>query len=352
MVRSECWLFTKLHRLHTGGRRSKTRLRPRCLTWCVPNPADVHPLLEGWIQNEIAVDLFRRAGLDFNAEKKRAQSEDFTPVPLAESTLSVDFLVEQKRVVSKNVVGLLRGATHPAETVIYTAHWDHLGVGGPDASGDRIYNGARDNALGVAALLELARAFATEPRPERSMVFLALTAEEKGLLGSLDYTHHPLYRTDLNGCCHQHGWRKCRRSVAGCSHRRGRQDYSRGRLSSGSTAARPALLTGSTTRNRFVFCSDHFSFAKIGVPAISFRPGDDLLDGGIPAGKAAKDEYIAKRYHQASDEWLPSWDLRGEVMSLSLLHGLGRTLANSRNWPAWQEGSEFKAILRKDRIRS
>ena len=160
------------------------------MTWCVPNPADVHPLLEGWIQNEIAVDLFRRAGLDFNAEKKRAQSEDFTPVPLAESTLSVDFLVEQKRVVSKNVVGLLRGATHPAETVIYTAHWDHLGVGGPDASGDRIYNGARDNALGVAALLELARAFATEPRPERSMVFLALTAEEKGLLGSLD-VHAP-----------------------------------------------------------------------------------------------------------------------------------------------------------------
>ena len=149
-----------------------------------PNPADVHPLLEGWIQYEVAVDLFRRAGLDFNAAKKKAQSQQFTPVAVGDATLSVEFPVKQMQVVSKNVVGLLAGATHPTETVIYTAHWDHLGVGEPDATGDRIYNGARDNAQGVAALLELARVFAAEPRPGRSIVFLAVTAEEKGLLGS------------------------------------------------------------------------------------------------------------------------------------------------------------------------
>ena len=130
-----------------------------------PNPADVHPLLEGWIQYEVAVDLFWSSWTRFQRREKRGQSQQFTPVAVGDATLFVEFPVKQMHVKSKNVVGLLAGATHPTETVIYMAHWDYLGVGEPDATGDRIYNGARDNAQGVAALLKLARVFAAEPRP-------------------------------------------------------------------------------------------------------------------------------------------------------------------------------------------
>src|SRR5262245_4250027 len=122
-----------------------------------PDPAAVHPPVEGWIQRDVTVDLFKSAGLDFEAEKRKAQRDDFKPVTLANLSFSLDYAVKQSRVVSKNVVGRLEGRTRPNETVIYTAHWDHLGIGAPDARGDRIYNGARDNALGIASLLEIAR---------------------------------------------------------------------------------------------------------------------------------------------------------------------------------------------------
>src|SRR5262245_47702289 len=121
------------------------------------NPAETGLMMEGWVQREVAGDLFRRAGLDFETEKKKAQSASFKPVPLGNATFSADYSVRQAKVVSKNVVGRVEGTTHPSETIMYTAHWDHLGIGLPDANGDRIYNGARDNALGVAAVLELAR---------------------------------------------------------------------------------------------------------------------------------------------------------------------------------------------------
>ena len=307
------------------------------------NPADVHPLLEGWMQREVAVDLFRRAGTDFETEKLKAQTAQFTPVVLAGTTLSVEYRVKQTRVVSKNVVGLLAGTTDPDETVIYSAHWDHLGVGEPDATGDRIYNGARDNALGVAGLLEIARVYAAAPRTRRSVVLLSVTAEEKGLLGSEYYAAHPLYPPALTAAVYNMDGG----SVVGPT-----WDIAiagEGKISLEEDLASAARLDG----RRFspdprpeagsFFRSDHFSFAKAGVPAISFRVGLDLVEGGIAAGKAAADEHIAKRYHQPSDEWLPSWNLRGAVMDFGLLYSVGRDLANSGKWPEWREGSEFKA---------
>ncbi len=157
------------------------------------NGAAVHPKLEGWIQRDFAADLFKRSGLDFEAQKKLAQTRDFKPVELKGAAFSADYAVDQQVITSQNVVGRVEGTQRPDETVIYSAHWDHLGVGEPDKKGDKIYNGAVDNATGVAALIEMGRAFANGPKPQRSVVFLAVTAEEKGLLGSEYYASKPLY---------------------------------------------------------------------------------------------------------------------------------------------------------------
>ncbi|MET0807894.1 MAG: M28 family metallopeptidase, partial [Pseudoxanthomonas sp.] len=154
--------------------------------------ATYHTLLRGWMQRDLAVSLFKRVGLDFETAKRQAQAADFTPMPLGDARLSVDFKVKRDRVVSRNVVARLTGASKPGETVIYSAHWDAFGIGEPDAGGDRIRHGAIDNATGVATVLELARVFAAGPRPARTLLFLALTAEEKGLLGANYFAAHPL----------------------------------------------------------------------------------------------------------------------------------------------------------------
>ncbi|MDQ3244257.1 MAG: M28 family metallopeptidase, partial [Gemmatimonadota bacterium] len=157
------------------------------------NPAEVHPPLEGWVQRDDAVRLFTAAGQDFEALKKRAQTRDFRPVTLGNATFSASYQVRKQTIRSKNVIGRLPGTTRPDETILYGAHWDHLGVGAPDARGDSIYNGAIDNATGSAAVLELARLFAAGPRPQRSLVFIFFTAEERGLLGSEYYASSPVY---------------------------------------------------------------------------------------------------------------------------------------------------------------
>ncbi len=144
------------------------------------NPAEVHPLVEAWIQRDVAVELFRNAGHDFEALKRQAQTREFRPVALNNATFSANYAVRRAGIRSRNVLGRLAGSTRPNETVLYGGHWDHLGVGAPDARGDSIYNGAVDNATGIAAVIEIARAFANGPRPERSLVFAAWTVEEKG----------------------------------------------------------------------------------------------------------------------------------------------------------------------------
>jgi Zn-dependent M28 family amino/carboxypeptidase len=312
-----------------------------------PRPLEAHPALEGWIQRDATVELLKRAGLDFEALKKRAQQRDFQPVLLKGTTFSTDFAVDHTVITSYNVVGMLPGANRPDETVIYSAHWDHLGVGEPDARGDRIYNGAVDNGTGVAALLELGRLFGAAPRTDRSVVFLSVTAEEKGLLGSLYYADHPLYplaktvadinmdAMDVYGRAHNMG-------TAGSGQTDLQDDLARYLKAEGRYYSADAYPEA----GRF-YRSDHFSFAKVGVPAISVKSGNDLVKGGVPAGDAAERAYTRDKYHQQADEWSPDWDLSGQVQDVNLLYRLGRDLADSDLWPGWNPGSEFKAIRDK-----
>lgn len=307
------------------------------------NPAEAHPLLEGWIQRDLAVDLFKRAGQDFEALKKKAQRPDFTPVELKGETLSAKYAVKTEVITSHNVAARLEGSKHPDETVVYSAHWDHIGVGKPDANGDTIFNGALDNASGTASLVELARGFAKGPRPERSVLFLAVTAEEKGLLGSEYYATHPLY--------------PLAKTVA-VINMDGMAPFGPSRDFGIYGSAKLELLDqlkdvakGWDIRYTpdpkpeagLFFRSDHFPFAKRGVPAVSYSAGQDWVDGGIEAGKKASDDYTAKRYHQQGDEWQPDWKFAGAARDLEVLYTLGNQLANSRAWPNWSDDSQFRA---------
>jgi Zn-dependent M28 family amino/carboxypeptidase len=306
------------------------------------DPAKAHVPIEGWIQRDLAVDLFKAAGMDFDAMKKAAQRKDFRPVAL-NATLDASYRVKTEKVVSHNIIGRLPGARHPGETVIYSAHWDHFGVGQPDAKGDRIYHGAKDNASGVAYLLELGRAFAHAPRTDRSIIFLAVTAEERGLLGSEYYAANPVYplgttagmiNMDIeigNGAAKDF-------SIWG-SARLGLLDgmIAEGKKLGRSYSPDPRIEAG------FFYRSDHFPMAKRGVPAVSFDPGQDLVNGGRARGKALADDYFRNRYHQPADMWSAGWDLGSVKPDLTLLYNTGRALADSRAWPEWSVDSEFRA---------
>jgi len=306
------------------------------------DPAAEHPLLEGWIQRDLAAQLFAASGTSFDAMKAAARRRDFRPVPL-KAILDVRGDARTEVITSHNVVGILRGTTRPDETILYTAHWDHLGIGLPDATGDRIYNGAIDNGTGLAQLIEQARAFAAGKRTQRSVVFMAVTAEEKGLLGSEYYAANPLYplgktagmiNTDVMGVL----------GPARDFSARGNQKF--GLLDmlveEGAKRGRrftpdPRAAAGSFYR------SDHFTMAKAGVPALTFTPGEDLLKGGVPRARAWNDNYTAKMYHQPADEYSSDWDFSGMAQDAALLHAVGLRLANSKDWPNWSEDSEFRS---------
>jgi Zn-dependent M28 family amino/carboxypeptidase len=308
------------------------------------NPAAAHTKIEAWIQRDVTVDLFKRAGLDFEALKKQAQTREFKPVLLNGATFAADLKVESSAIVSHNIVGRVEGSKRPDETVIYTAHWDHLGVGAADARGDKIYNGAVDNATGTAALIELGRAFAHGPKPERSIVFLNVTAEEKGLLGSQYYASHPLYplaktvaninvdSLDPNG--------PARNFSQSGSAKSGLLELLIADAKAGGLefAADPHPESGG------FFRSDHFSFASRGVPALSFESGNDLVDGGKEAGEAKHTEYGKTRYHQPADEWQADWTFAGMAHDLPILFKVGSDLANSKQWPNWSADSEFRGV--------
>ncbi len=306
------------------------------------DPAAAHTPFETWIQRDVAVELFRKAGLDFEQAKQAAKRRDFQPLDL-KSTVSATANAKVETITSHNVVGLLPGKTHPDETVIYSAHWDHLGIGKPDANGDNIYNGALDNASGISHLIEQARAFAKGPRPDRSVVFLAVTAEEKGLLGSEYYAANPLYplsktvgvlNTDSMGL---NGPEK-NFSISGTA----KLDLLDDLIAEGKKQGRYFTADPHPESGGF-YRSDHFSFAKVGVPAISFKAGNDLVNGGTARGEAIARDYTEKRYHQPDDEFQSVWDFRGQAEDAQLLHMLGERLANSREWPNWSSDSEFRA---------
>ncbi|MDP3747739.1 MAG: M28 family metallopeptidase [Phenylobacterium sp.] len=305
-------------------------------------PAEAHAPVEGWVQLDKTKALFQAAGLDFETLKAQAKTRAFKPVVLSGATISIDYAVDAQKIVSKNVVGIIPGAKRPDETLIYSSHWDHLGVGLPDAKGDKIYNGAVDNADGIATMIEIGRAFAKGPKPDRSVVFLAVTAEEKGLLGSEYYADAPLYPLSTTVA----NINMDALSPAGPA-----RDFG----SSGNAAStlQDDLIATGKAKGRYYtpdprpeagsfFRSDHFSFAKRGVPAISFGSGRNLVNGGKAAGDAFSKAYTADKYHQPADEIGPDWNFEGLVLDGELMLDLGRKLANSTEWPAWKEGSEFK----------
>ena len=305
------------------------------------NPAAQHPGLESWITLETARKLFADAGVNFDQAKASARLKSFQPIDL-KSTLSVTLNSKTETITSYNVAGLVRGKKRPDETVLYTGHWDHLGIGKPDANGDNIYNGAVDNATGIAMLIEQARAFAQGPRPDRSVAFLAVTAEEKGLLGSAYYAANPLYplgktvavlNTDaMNVLGPTRNF-----SISGTA----RLDLLDMLIAEAKRAGRYFTPDPHPEAGGF-YRSDHFSFAKVGVPAVSFDSGNDMAVGGIARGEAAGKEYTAKAYHQPDDEYSASWDFRGMANDDLLLHRVGSSLANSNAWPNWSADSEFR----------
>jgi len=297
--------------------------------------------VESWIQRNVAVELFRRAGLDFEALKVQARRRDFQPVALEGAELDVMFDVASQRIETQNIVGRLTGTTHPDETLLFTGHWDHIGIGTPDADGDAIFNGAVDNASGIAGLLELARIAGAGPRTDRSLVFLAFTAEESGLLGSEYYGANPLYplATTVGGfnmdSANVYG-RTRHLGVIGY----GQSDFD-ARLEPFVQAQGRTIEPDQMTQAGFYFRSDHFPLAKRGVPMVYADSSGPFVDEPIAARTAARDEYTARRYHQADDEWFADWDFAGQIQDLEVYWALANALANSRDWPAWKAGSEF-----------
>jgi Zn-dependent M28 family amino/carboxypeptidase len=301
-------------------------------------------LLQGWIQRDKALELFRRAGLDFEAEKRAARRSDFRPVTLGDARLSADIPVTHTVVQSRNVLAKITGAQRPEETVIYGAHWDAYGVGAPDATGQTIRRGGNDDGLGVAGELEIARAFAAGPRPQRTVVFAVWTAEERGLLGSETYASHPIYplgKTVANLTMDVLQTAGPSRDVVlvGAGQDSLERDFAR------AAAAQGRAVTPDPHPEKGLFYrADHFSFAKRGVPTLllmGMAGGPDLLQGGREAGERWVDDYTARCYHKTCDAWSPAWDLRGAAQDVDLFYEVGRGLADSDAWPAWNATSEF-----------
>ena len=307
------------------------------------NPKSVHPQIEGWIQRDTAVSLFKQAGLDFDALKKQARERGFKAVPLKDATFSANYAVDAKVITSQNIAARIEGSKRPDETVIYSAHWDHLGVGQPDASGDTIYNGAVDNATGTAALIEIARAFAKAPQPERSILFLNVTAEEKGLLGSEYYASKPLYPLATTVAVINMDALSPMGVARNFTTSGSAKSELLDALISEGKAAGMSYVVDQHPEAGYFFRSDHFPFAKRGVPALSYGSGKDWVDGGSEAGEAAGKDYVTRRYHQPADEWDPNWTFAGMAHDLPILYKLGNDLANSERWPQWGKDSEFRA---------
>ncbi len=304
-------------------------------------------LANGWIQKSVAKKIFAAAGQDLDKQMAAAKAKGFKAVPLG-LTASVNFDNEISRKNSKNVVGILKGAKRPDEYVLYTAHWDHLGICTP-VDGDDICNGAIDNATGTAALIALAEGFKKAGAPDRSVVFLAVTAEESGLLGSKYYAENPVFPLGKTvGGVNMDAF-----SMAGPAKNLTVIGKGKSQLDIYLDAA--AKAEGRTPENEptpekgFYYRSDHFSFAKLGVPMVYFEGGDDLVTGGKEAAKKIADEYEKNAYHSPKDEFKEDWDWSGVMADLRLYYRVGRMLAMTDAWPNWNEGDEFRAIRDKSR---
>jgi len=305
--------------------------------------------IESWITLAKARELLSASGEDFDAIKQAAASRDFQPVAL---NARASFVVENtvREVDSRNVIGKLEGAGNPDEYVVYTAHWDHLGTD-ETLEGDQIFNGAIDNASGVATMLEIARAFTRlGARPRRSILFLAVTAEEQGLLGTKHYAENPLYPlektlADINVDGINQWGRTSDIVVIGL-----------GNTTLADVAAEVAREQGRTIQpdaepeKGYFYRADHFEFAKKGVPAFYADSGTDYIGKPDGYGQQKREEFTANDYHKVTDEVKPDWDLAGAIEDARLTFLLGYRVAQADRWPEWKPGTEFKA-LREEMLR-
>ena len=311
-----------------------------------PEPND-RVLLQGWLSGDAATRLFRRAGLDLAALRVQARGKAFRPVAIAGATLSADLAVAQSRVASRNVLAKITGRQRPAEVVMFGAHWDAYGR----AQDGTIRPGANDDALGVAGLLEIARAFKAGPAPARSIVFGFWTAEERGLLGSEAYALDPVYpaaRTVANITLDILQTAGPSRDVMLVG--QGQNDLEGLLATAAATQGRTVTPEALPERGLF-YRADHFSLARRGVPTLLFMAisgAPDLVAGGRPAGEAWLKAYMAC-YHQACDRWSANWNLRGAAADVDLAYAVGRQVAYTTGWPAWNPASEFREIRETSR---
>jgi len=305
--------------------------------------------VEGWVTHGAALRIFEMGGQDYEALKALAITPEFAAVPLGVSA-SVSIENDILRSASRNVVARLPGADRPDEVVMFTAHWDHLGTQ-PDLEGDQIFNGAFDNATGTAGLLQIANAFARRGSPPaRSVVFLAVTAEEQGLLGSAHYAANPIYPTrntvavvnmdgiNVDGPMND---------ITVVGHGNSELDMV---LEAEADKVGRVLRPDPEPEKGFFYRSDHFSFAKVGIPALYTDAGIDHAEHGEAWTLERRADYTANRYHKPADEWDPTWDLSGAMDDLRLMYRVGLSLSLSDEWPNWTVGNEFRAIREADRV--
>jgi len=309
-----------------------------------PDGGASRAILEGWLHYRSAKRLFKEAGLDFDAEKAKAVTKDFKPIPLEGMQLNATINQKIKTVESRNVAGGIKGTTRPDEYVLYMAHWDHLGKNDNLDGEDKIYNGAVDNATGTAAIIEIGEAFAQQGAPDRSAIFVAVTAEESGLLGSAYYAEDPLV--------------PLKNTVAGINIDAilpVGQTKDMKVIGFGASELEDRLKDVLDPRGMYIvpddkpeagyyYRSDHISLAKKGVPMLYSDPGNDHIVNGLTYGEDFAKSYTDERYHKPGDEYDNSWDLSGLEQSTEILFELGYGIANSEDWPNWYEGTEFRAL--------
>ena len=303
----------------------------------------------GWVSGQTAQKLLIAAGFDSTLLAK-ADVRGFKGQPL-NLKLSTTMQAKTNYDKSHNVIGKITGSKYPDETIIYTAHWDHLGFGKPDETVDSIYNGALDNASGTAGLLELARGFnSLKTKPERSIIFLSVTAEEQGLWGSAYYVQNPVYPINKTvGNINMDGlnwYGKTKDIIVVGKGQSNLEDY----LKEEAAKVNRVISYEFHPEAGSYYRSDHFNFAKVGIPALYTSSGIDVIGKEAGYGKKMEDEYTEKHYHRPSDEYDPAtWKLGGAIDDLQLLFKVGRRLAFDKKWPEWKAGSEFKAIREKNK---
>lgn len=299
------------------------------------------PAIQGWITLDAAKKLFEASGKDLAGEIRRARTKGFTPVSLGMS-MTASLQNTFRNDMSKNVIAKIDGTSRPDEMIIYTAHWDHLGVGAA-VEGDSIYNGASDNASGTAALLSIANAFMKQDKkPERSVVFLFVTAEEQGLLGSQYYAENPIYplnKTVAN--LNMDGVLTAGETNDLVMIGYGHSDLDAYAEETAKTQGRYVTPDQEPEKGYF-FRSDHFNFAKVGVPALYAENGSDNRLKGKEFGKQVEAEYLANRYHKPADEFDETWDMGGLVQDAQFFYHVGNKLASETTFPQWKETSEFR----------